>query len=127
MPETARGYAGLPPDVARFDLGEKTCETFTVIVEEMHVSKPLNPADLPEDIAQAALAHVAAGRFSSVEDVLRAGIDAVGQEPPALPRDWADFLRYRFEEGRAAFARGEAVTTHPDAIMDSIEAELNLE
>ena len=41
-------------------------------------------------------------------------------------RDWADFLRYRFEEGRAAFARGEAVPTPPDALMDSIEADLNL-
>lgn len=33
-------------------------------------------------------------------------------------------LRERFEAGRAAFARGEAVETTPDAFMDSINDEL---
>jgi hypothetical protein len=35
-------------------------------------------------------------------------------------------MRYRFEEGRKAFARGEAVLTEPDALMDSVERELGL-
>lgn len=43
------------------------------------------------------------------------------------PHDWADYMRYRFEEGRKAFARGEAVQTEPDALMDSIERELGLD
>jgi antitoxin ParD1/3/4 len=42
------------------------------------------------------------------------------------PHDWADYMRYRFAAGREAFARGEAVPTTPDALMDSIENELGL-
>jgi hypothetical protein len=42
------------------------------------------------------------------------------------PHDWADYMRYCFEEGRKAFARGEAVLTEPDALMDSVERELGL-
>jgi hypothetical protein len=37
------------------------------------------------------------------------------------------YLRYRFEEGRKAFARGEAVPTDPDALTDDIEKELGLD
>jgi Arc/MetJ-type ribon-helix-helix transcriptional regulator len=33
--------------------------------------------DLPEDIARAAKAQVAGGRFASVEDVVRAGVEAL--------------------------------------------------
>jgi Arc/MetJ-type ribon-helix-helix transcriptional regulator len=87
--------------------------------------KPFDPADLPDDIARAAQAAVAAGRFSSVEEVLRAGVEAVADEQP-VPSDWTDYLRHRFEQGRAAFARGEVTPTTPDELMDGIEAELGL-
>jgi len=40
----------------------------------------LKTADLPEDIARIAEAEVAAGNFTSVEDVVRAGVEAVEQE-----------------------------------------------
>lgn len=40
----------------------------------------LSAIDLPEDIARIAEAEVAAGNFSSVEDVVRAGVEAVEQE-----------------------------------------------
>ncbi|MEY4581335.1 MAG: hypothetical protein RL701_6038 [Pseudomonadota bacterium] len=92
------------------------------------MSRPFDPADLPPDIARAAQAQVAAGKFASIEDVLRAGVEAVAQEPEpgVLPTDWNEFLKHRFEAGRAAFARGEAATTTPDALMDSINAELDL-
>ena len=90
------------------------------------MTKHIDAADLPEDIARVAQAQVAAGRFSTVEDVVRAGVEAVAEEMPGMPRDWTDFLRYRFEAGRAAFARGEAVPMTPDALMDSIEGDLGL-
>jgi hypothetical protein len=61
-------------------------------------------------------------------DVIRAGVEAIDHAGNASdpPHDWADYMRYRFEEGRKAFARGEAVPTEPDALMDSIERELGL-
>jgi Arc/MetJ-type ribon-helix-helix transcriptional regulator len=90
------------------------------------MTRPFDPADLPPDIARAAQAQVATGKFASIEDVLRAGIEAVAQEPGVLPTDWNEFLRHRFEAGRAALARGEAVATTPDELMDSINAELDL-
>jgi antitoxin ParD1/3/4 len=37
------------------------------------MAKPITPSDLPEDLARFAEAQVAAGRFASIEDVLRAG------------------------------------------------------
>lgn len=43
-----------------------------------------------------------------------------------LPHDWNKYLRYRFEEGRKAFERGEAVDTDIDEMMDGIEAELGI-
>ena len=44
------------------------------------MSRPLSAADLPEDIARIAEAQVAAGKFASVEDVVRAGVEAIEQE-----------------------------------------------
>jgi Arc/MetJ-type ribon-helix-helix transcriptional regulator len=90
------------------------------------MARPFDPSDLPPDIVRAAQAQVAAGRFPSIEDVLRAGVAAVAQEPGVLPADWNEFLRHRFEVGRAAFARGEAAETTPDELMDGIDTELDL-
>jgi Arc/MetJ-type ribon-helix-helix transcriptional regulator len=82
------------------------------------MSKPFNPADLPEDIALAAAAQVAAGRFSTVEDVLRAGVEAVTED--------IDFMRARFEAGRAAVTRGDLIRTTPKEFIDGIRTELGL-
>ncbi|MBV9949711.1 MAG: type II toxin-antitoxin system ParD family antitoxin [Myxococcales bacterium] len=104
------------------------------------MSKHLTAADLPEDLARFAEAQVAAGRFESVEDVLRAGKEALeheqqlagvagdraeddGDEEP-LPHDWNDYLRYRFEQGRAAFARGDYSEEPPAALMARIRARI---
>lgn len=54
-----------------------------------------------------------------------AAIDRV-RDASDRPHDWGDYMRYRFEEGRKAFARGEAVSTEADALMDSVERELGL-
>ena len=44
------------------------------------MTRHINAADLPEDIARIAEAQVAAGKFASVEEVVRAGVEAVEQE-----------------------------------------------
>ena len=44
------------------------------------MSRSLTAADLPEDIARIAEAEVAAGNFASIEDVVRAGVEAVELE-----------------------------------------------
>ncbi|HEU4410182.1 MAG TPA: type II toxin-antitoxin system ParD family antitoxin [Polyangiaceae bacterium] len=42
----------------------------------------LEATDLPEDIARLAQAQVASGRFATVEDVVRAGVEAVARAQP---------------------------------------------
>jgi antitoxin ParD1/3/4 len=44
------------------------------------MAKHFTPQDLPEDLARFAEAQVAAGRFASVEDVLRAGQKALERQ-----------------------------------------------
>jgi Arc/MetJ-type ribon-helix-helix transcriptional regulator len=78
---------------------------------------------MPGDVLKLAEELVGAGHFLSIEDVLRAGVEAVA-EP--LPSDWNEFLRYRFEAGRAAVARGEVIRTTPRALIDGIKTELGL-
>ena len=56
--------------------------------------------DLPEDIARIAQAQVAAGRYASVEDVVRAGVEAIELQQKKL-----EALRAALEEGeRSGFA-----------------------
>jgi hypothetical protein len=92
------------------------------------------PLHLPPDLerrvtALAAEAHrePAAVLAELVVAALDADVDvelARGGEP--LPHDWRDYLRYRFEEGRKSFDRGEGLEVTPDALMDGIEAELGI-
>jgi hypothetical protein len=70
---------------------------------------------------------------SVLADIVGAALDddealrsEVRAGPEGLPHDWNDYLRYRFEEGRKAFARGEGVTIAVDELMDGIEAELGI-
>lgn len=78
---------------------------------------------MPADVAELAEDLVRAGHFASVEDVLRAGVEAIAEPAPS---DWNDFLRYRFEAGRDAFVRGEVARTTPKEFVDDIKAELDL-
>ena len=41
------------------------------------MAKPLTLNDLPEDLARFAEAQITAGRFSSIEDALRGGVEAL--------------------------------------------------
>ena len=63
--------------------------------------RPLDPADLPEDIARIALAQVAAGNFESVEDVVRASAQAL----EAREDEFLDYARDLWRERKAAAER----------------------
>jgi len=90
------------------------------------MARPFDPADLPADIARAAQAQVAAGRFASVEDVLRAGVEAVEREQQMSA------LRADIQHGReSGVAEGYSMTTfRADGVAGfrlSVDAELDLE
>ena len=85
----------------------------------------LEHVTLPDEAARFAAAQVAVGRFRSVDDVLAAGVEAL-QERDQIQDDWLAHARQCFEQGRAAFARGEVLETTPDELMDSIEQELGI-
>lgn len=61
------------------------------------MARPIKATDLPADVARIAEAQVAAGRFASIEEVVRAGILAVKREQEKL-----DALRAALEEGEAS-------------------------
>jgi Arc/MetJ-type ribon-helix-helix transcriptional regulator len=58
------------------------------------MARHIEAADLPEDIARAAEALVTAGRFASVEDVVRAGVEMI-----AIMEERRTALRAAPEEG----------------------------
>lgn len=78
------------------------------------MARHIEAADLPEDIARLAEAQVAAGRFASVEEVVRAGVEAIAtveQKRAAI---------------RAALAEGEASGVFEGDAFASVRAELGL-
>jgi putative addiction module CopG family antidote len=82
------------------------------------MAKPLTPADLPEDIARFAQAQIAAGRYASVEDFIRAA--AVALES-AERRQEAKLSRLReaIDEGDAS---GVAEDSSLEGILRDIRA-----
>ena len=70
--------------------------------------------DLPEDIARAAKAQVAGGRFASVEDVVRAGVEAIAS------------LEQKRASVRAALQEGELSGVFEGDAFASVRAELGL-
>jgi putative addiction module CopG family antidote len=79
--------------------------------------KPITLSDLPEDLARFAEAQVAAGRFATVEDVLRAGKDA-------LERKQRD--EQKMAAVRTAIAEGDASPDAPPGVFDRIRARHGL-
>ena len=65
------------------------------------MSKPLTPADLPEDLARFAEARIAAGLSANVEDVLRAGKAALEEKQRRHDAKLAK-LRAAIDEGDAS-------------------------
>jgi antitoxin ParD1/3/4 len=78
------------------------------------LSRHLKSADLPEDIARIAEAQVAAGRFASIEDVVRAGVEAVAR------------IEQKREAVRAALEEGERSGGFEGDAFASVRAELGL-
>ena len=81
------------------------------------MAKPLTLNDLPEDLAHFARAEMTAGRFATVEDVLRAGKDALER-------------RQRNEQKmaalRTAIAEGDASPDFDGNPFASVRAKLGL-
>jgi Arc/MetJ-type ribon-helix-helix transcriptional regulator len=85
----------------------------------------LDHVTLSDEAVHFAATLVAAGRFHSIDDVLAAGVEAL-QERDQLQDDWIVYARQRFEQGRSAVERGDALSTTPDELMDGIEQELGI-
>lgn len=84
------------------------------------MTKPLDPASLPDDIARIAEAQVAAGNFDSVEDVVRASVEAL----EARDHEWLEYARDLWRERRAAAARGEFAAGSPSEVLARIRARV---
>ena len=82
------------------------------------MARHITAADLPPDLARFAEAQVAAGRFASVEDVLRAGKEALEHEQQRQERKLAKL--------RAAIAEGDASPDAEPGVFDRIRSELGL-
>jgi len=80
----------------------------------------IDAADLPDDIARIAEAQVAAGNFASVEEVVRASVQAL----EAREQDWLEYARDLWQERKAAAERGEFSEGTPAEIMARIRARV---
>lgn len=85
------------------------------------MTKPLDLSALPDDVVRFAQGEVAAGRFASVEDVLRAGVEALRQREEDEQRQAAKLsaLRDAIEHGRRS---GVAA----DGVVERVIAKLGL-
>ncbi|HEU4404585.1 MAG TPA: type II toxin-antitoxin system ParD family antitoxin [Polyangiaceae bacterium] len=66
----------------------------------------LEATDLPEDIARLAQAQVTSGRFATVEDVVRAGVEAVARAQQQRDDAALAGLRAAIDEGDESGVRG---------------------
>ena len=82
-------------------------------------------SDLPEDVVRFAQAQISAGRFASVEDVLRAGVEALEQRD-ATDAERARLLRAAWDEGQESLQRhGQQLATEAEfsAFLDECVTE----
>jgi Arc/MetJ-type ribon-helix-helix transcriptional regulator len=84
------------------------------------MSRHIHVADLPEDIARIAEAQVAAGNFATIEDVVRASVQAL----EARDREWLEYARDLWHERAAAAERGEFSEGTPSEMMARIRAHV---
>ena len=78
------------------------------------MARPINPADLPEDIVRLAEAQIAAGRYATIDDVVRAGVEAI------------DRYHQNLDAVRAALAEGERSGTFDGDPFESVRTELGI-
>ena len=81
---------------------------------ESSMARHIEATDLPEDIARTAEEQVTAGRFASVEDVVRAGVEAIAT------------LEQKRAAVRAALQEGELSGVFEGDAFASVRAELGL-
>ena len=75
------------------------------------MAKPSEPpCSIPEDVVRFAQSQVSAGRFASVDDVLRAGVEAIQQREEAA-EDWLAYARDAWSRGVQSLDAGKAVLT----------------
>jgi antitoxin ParD1/3/4 len=80
------------------------------------MARPLSLADLPDDVARLAEAQLASGRFSTLEEVIRAGAEALRER-----EDEAKLVALR-----AALEEGEQ-SGRSDCSLEKVLAELDAE
>ena len=78
------------------------------------MARHIESTDLPEDIARSAEAQVVAGRFATVEDVVRAGVEAIAA------------IEQKRAAVRAALEEGELSGVFEGDAFASVRAELGL-
>ncbi len=78
------------------------------------MGRHIESTDLPEDIARIAEAQVVAGRFATVEDVVRAGVEAIAT------------IEQKRAAVRAALEEGELSGLFEGDAFASVRAELGL-
>jgi len=77
------------------------------------MSRPLNLTDLPPDLARFAEARIADGRFASVEDVLRACMDALERQQRN---------EQKTATLRTAIDEGDASPDAPPGVLERVRA-----
>jgi putative addiction module CopG family antidote len=85
------------------------------------MARPISSSDLPPDLARFAEAEVAAGHSASVEDVLRAGKEALEQQQRRRARHEA-----KLAEIDAALEEGERSGIAEDYSLEGTLAKLGL-
>ncbi|HEX3762689.1 MAG TPA: hypothetical protein VHW23_28535 [Kofleriaceae bacterium] len=87
------------------------------------MARYLDLASLPESVARYAQRQVDAGRFSSIEEVLSAGVEALRERDEA-DQEWLAHAQREAETGFAALDRGEGIRGTAGQHMDRIDAAL---
>lgn len=83
--------------------------------------------ELPADVEERARARVNAGEYASLDQVVRAGLEALDlldDEDAIAPDEWLARAQQRWAEGDEAVARGEYVEGSPRELMDGIRARV---
>jgi|GEM_PF-1240311 len=90
------------------------------------MARTISPSEIPEEVARFAEAQVAAGRFSSIGDVLLASKEALEQRD-ATDAERAQLLRAAWDEGMESLrVHGPQLESDEEfeAFMDEAEAEV---
>jgi predicted transcriptional regulator len=109
----------LPPDLERrvAALAAQTHREPDAVLAEL-VGVALDEDEAFRQEVRAGIAELDRGEGIDHEEVVR------GPHADPLPHDWNDYLRYRFEQGRAAIARGEYSDVSPAELMARVRARV---